>query len=146
MMRITPEMFRSFLSVLPLATVNILVTRGLEVLLVKRLNEPAKGYWYTPGGIIRKGETIEESALRVCREETGLTVRILDLLGVYDEHWPRGYFTEDVQIVTMCYWAEPIEGTLRTDWQSSEVKWFPSDRLPEKTGETAKKMMKAIGL
>ena len=103
-MSITPEMFKKFLSALPMATVNILITRNSpydEVLLVKRLNEPAKDAWYTPGGIIRKGEDVEESALRICKDETGLNVKLTRLLGVYNEHWEKGYFTENVHIVTI---------------------------------------------
>lgn len=140
-MSVTPEMFKKFLAVLPITTVNILIVKGDEVLLVKRLNEPAKGFWYSPGGIIRKGESVEENALRVCREESGLKVKLKGLLGVHDEYWEKGYFTENLQLVTVCYSATPLSGELRPDWQSSEVKWFPIDELPAKTGGTVKKMV-----
>lgn len=157
-MSVTPEMFKKFLSVLPMATVNVLVTKKVKlisywkpydeeeghVLLVKRLNEPAKGYWYTPGGIIRKGETVEEAAVRVCGEETGLNVKLDQLLGVYDECWEKGYFTENFQIVTVGYLAHPLSGELKPDWQSGEVRWFPINQLPQKTGKTVKKMIKQL--
>lgn len=139
---ISPEMFRRFLAVLPIATVNILIIRGNEVLLVKRLNEPAKGFWFTPGGIILKGEGVEACALRVCREETGLTVELNKLIGVYDEYWSEGYFTENIQIITACYLASPLSGNVERDWQSSDIQWFSIDEFPEKVGETVKEMAK----
>ncbi len=139
---ITPEMFKKFLAVLPIATINIAILRDDEVLLVKRLNEPAKGYWYTPGGIILKGESLKGSVLRICKEETGLDVESIKLIGVYTEYWSEGYFTQNIQTISIYYSATPLSGKINVDWQSSEVKWFQIDELPPKTGETVKKMMK----
>lgn len=138
---ITPEMFQKFLAVLPIATVNVAIIKDDKVLLVKRLNEPAKGYWYTPGGIILKGESLEDSVLRVCKEETGLNVESIKLIGVYTEHWREGYFTKNIQTVTACYLAQPLSGNIKRDWQSSDIQWFPIDELPAETGETVKKMI-----
>lgn len=124
-----------------MVTVNVLIVRDQEVLLVKRVNEPAKGGWFTPGGIIRKDECLKESVLRVCREETGLEVELIGLLGVYDEFWKQGYFSRDVHLITIGYSAIPLGGELKPDWQSSEVKSFPINKLPDNTGTTVKKFV-----
>lgn len=138
---ITPAMFRIILAVIPIAAVNIIIIKDDRILLERRLNEPAKGYWFTPGGIILKGETVVEAAIRVCREETGLTVELDRLLGVFDEYYDKGYFTENIQAVLICYVASPLSGELKTDWQSDDIQWFPISSLPEMTGETVKKMI-----
>jgi ADP-ribose pyrophosphatase YjhB (NUDIX family) len=57
------------------------VLRGREVLLVKR-DSPA--LWELPGGGIRNGETLEDTARREVEEETGVRIEIIGLLGWYD--------------------------------------------------------------
>jgi ADP-ribose pyrophosphatase YjhB (NUDIX family) len=68
----------------PFSGVGVVVWRGDEVLLVRRGRQPRKGDWSIPGGLQHLGETVAEAALREVREETGLSVAILDQLGVVD--------------------------------------------------------------
>ncbi len=64
-----------------------------EFVLVKRKNDPFKGYWALPGGFVEYGETVEHAATREMREETGLEICILDIVGVYSDpnRDPRGH-------------------------------------------------------
>lgn len=68
----------------PFCGVGVVVWRGDAVLLVRRGRAPRKGDWSIPGGLQELGETVGETALREVREETGLTVRLTDQLGVVD--------------------------------------------------------------
>ena len=43
----------------------------LQILMVRRANEPSKGMWAFPGGSLELGESLEECAIRECAEETG---------------------------------------------------------------------------
>ena len=43
-----------------------------KVLLIQRANEPFKGQWALPGGMLDEGETLEQCASRELQEETGL--------------------------------------------------------------------------
>jgi 8-oxo-dGTP diphosphatase len=61
-----------------------IVLDGESVLLVRRAAEPLKGQWSLPGGRLELGESIEQAIIREVREETGLEVEPLRLLGVYD--------------------------------------------------------------
>jgi ADP-ribose pyrophosphatase YjhB (NUDIX family) len=51
-----------------------------RVLLVRRATEPARGEWTIPGGLLEVGETLAEGVARELFEETGLTVRVVDLI------------------------------------------------------------------
>jgi len=76
-----------------------------EILLILRRNDPFKGCYAIPGGFLEvHQETVEECALREAREETGLTVEIDRLIGVYshpkrDPRWHN---------ITAAYLAKPI--------------------------------------
>ena len=71
-----------------------------KVLLTKRADN---GLWCLPGGGVDPGESVEETIIREVQEETGLTVRVLRLIGVYsDPNWLVVYNERDsVQIVAL---------------------------------------------
>ncbi len=64
-----------------------------SVLLIRRASDPYEGFWALPGGFVEVGETTEEAAVREAREETGLEVELVRLVGVYSEpdRDPRGH-------------------------------------------------------
>jgi len=64
-----------------------------RVLLIRRKNEPFKGAFALPGGFVDIGETVEAGCRREVREETGLDVGDLELVGVYSDPTrdPRGH-------------------------------------------------------
>lgn len=66
------------------------------------------------------GETVEDAVVREVKEETGVTININELLGVYSdpERDPRGH------IITVCYLATKVEGKLEADTDASEVSYF----------------------
>lgn len=53
----------------------------------KRKNEPGRGTWGLPGGIIRRRELRKDATLRICRLETTLYIHIVRFLGSYDHMW-----------------------------------------------------------
>ncbi len=62
-------------------TVDLVILHGDGVVLVKRKNEPFKGSFALPGGFVEYGERVEEAAVREAKEETGLDVRLIRLVG-----------------------------------------------------------------
>lgn len=68
----------------PAPTVDVvIVLPGDRVVLVERRNPPPG--WALPGGFVDAGETIEAAAVREAKEETGLDVRLEELLYVYSD-------------------------------------------------------------
>lgn len=75
----------------PVAAVAAVVLHGDSVLLVRRGKEPHLDRWSFPGGSIEPGETARAAAAREVLEETGVRVRVLDTVEVYDSiHPPPG--------------------------------------------------------
>ena len=65
---------------LPMVGVGGVVIDEERVLLVRRATEPARGEWTIPGGLLEVGETLAEGVARELLEETGLRVRVVDLI------------------------------------------------------------------
>jgi len=65
---------------LPMVGVGGVVVEGDRVLLVRRGTQPGLGEWTIPGGLLELGETLVQGVAREIREETGLTVRVIDLI------------------------------------------------------------------
>jgi ADP-ribose pyrophosphatase YjhB (NUDIX family) len=93
------------------------------ILLGRRTEHPGVGLWSFPSGFVDRGEQVEEALLREVLEETGLTVDILGLIGVYSE---RGN-----PVVVIAYAVEPRGGTLSSDDDLTDLQGYPVDRLPE---------------
>lgn len=90
----------------PLLGAGIVIERDGKILLIDR----SDGLGYTiPGGIVRHSETVEECVLREAREETGYTVKITGLVGVYSS--PRR--DPRFRAIAIAYKGCIVEGTLR---------------------------------
>jgi colanic acid biosynthesis protein WcaH len=130
----------------PLVAIDLVIrnARG-EVLLGLRANEPAKGCYFVPGGMVTKNERLGEAFTRIAKNETGCAARFEDarLIGAFEHFYDNnrsatpGYGTH---YVVLGYQLEWREGTAPTpDDQHSELRWWPiaelmaSDRVHENT-------------
>lgn len=71
----------------PLVSIDLVVSdREGRVLLGQRLNAPAQGFWFVPGGRIRKDETLADAFQRITRDELGQSFPLASgrFLGVYE--------------------------------------------------------------
>jgi 8-oxo-dGTP diphosphatase len=69
----------------PVVGIGAIVLRQGEILLEQRGNEPARGQWTIPGGVVEVGESLENAVRRETKEETGLTVESANLIDVVDQ-------------------------------------------------------------
>jgi ADP-ribose pyrophosphatase YjhB (NUDIX family) len=97
------------------------VLRDQDVLLVKR-DSPA--LWELPGGAVLAGESLEDAVRREVREETGVRVEIVDLLGWYD----RTGFRAHRSPIFVC---RPLQASLGSPADDVvDIRYFPLSDLP----------------
>jgi len=110
----------------PSLAVDGVVFKDNTVLLVKRKNDPFKGFWALPGGFVEYGEKVEDSVVREVSEETGLETRVNRLVGVYSDpsRDPRGH------IVSVVFLLNIVGGVLKSGDDAAEARFFKVDDLP----------------
>ena len=113
----------------PVLAASAVVLKDGLVLLTLRANEPGRGYWSFPGGVVNLGETAEGAAIREVWEETGIEVRVMRLLGVYDriEKDEMGRIRFHYFIVN--YLAEPLSDGCCALSDSQDVRWLAPEEL-----------------
>ncbi len=115
----------------PKVDVRSVVFQDNKLLMVK---ETIDGCWSIPGGWADVGYTPSEIAVKETLEEAGLAVKPLRLLAVLDKkchpHPPTPFYT--YKIFIRC---EPAGGSLMAGMETSEVKYFGLDELPELSTE-----------
>ena len=117
---------RSQLPARPVAAAGVVALRRDAVLLVRRGNEPSRGQWSFPGGSIHPGETAREAARREAREETGLDLRVLDVVGIYDGIYPGSDDRPGFHYCVANFLAVPTDETEpRARSDATDACWAP---------------------
>ncbi len=109
--------------VTPKLTVDAVIRTPEGVVLIKRKNPPIG--WALPGGFVDVGERVEEAVVREAREETGLKIRDLWLVGVYSDPGRDPRF----HTVSVVFGAS-AEGSPRGADDAAEAVAFADDKLP----------------
>lgn len=109
--------------VTPRLTVDAVIRRGDEVLLIKRKNPPHG--WALPGGFVEVGESVEAAVVREAWEETGLHIRDLRLIGIYSDPARDPRFHTASAAFSAVADGEPVGQD-----DAAEARFFPLDGLP----------------
>ena len=111
--------------------VGAVVLDAGRVLLVERGQEPQKGLWSLPGGVLELGERLADGLRREIREETGLEIRVLELVEVFERILPDGEGRPEYHYVLIDYLCEKAGGELRPGDDVSRAAWVDLERLGE---------------
>jgi 8-oxo-dGTP diphosphatase len=114
----------------PLVGVGAIIIEDARVLLVKRAHPPLQAQWSIPGGVLEVGELIREAAIREAREETGLIVDPVELLGVYDRILRNPERRVQYHYVLIDFLCRKVGGELSAASDAAEVCWFTREELP----------------
>jgi len=127
--RMLAHMQREFPEV-PLVGVGAIIIENARVVLVKRAHPPLQAEWSIPGGVLEVGELVREAAIREAREETGLSVEPLDLLGVYDRVLRNPEKRVQYHYVLIDFLCRRVAGDLAAASDAAAVRWFTREELP----------------
>lgn len=105
---------------MPVPGAAVVCLREDAVLLVRRGREPNLGRWSYPGGKIEPGETARQAAAREALEETGLPVRVLDVVDVYDALFPPYHYCVADFLAVPLSAQEPV-----ASGDVTEAYWVP---------------------
>jgi len=112
---------------IPAASAVVADPDGRILLARRRDNE----LWTIPGGAMEPGETIAQTAMREVKEETGIEVVVVSLIGIYsDPHHVVEYADGEVrQQFSVCFACRPTGTVAERDDEMSEVGFFPPDAI-----------------
>jgi ADP-ribose pyrophosphatase YjhB (NUDIX family) len=120
----------------PKVAAAVLVEQDGQVLLVQRSNDPQAGLWSLPAGFVDAWEDPARAAERECLEETGLVVKVTNLLDVIAgrEH-PQG------ADMVIAYRAEIVGGRLAAGDDARQAIFFPRAELPPLAFKATKRVL-----
>jgi 8-oxo-dGTP diphosphatase len=121
----------------PVVGVGGVIIENGRALLIRRGSEPLRGEWSIPGGTLELGESLQQGVARELLEETGLEVRVLELIEVFDRIFP-GHATGAVKtigrprfhFVIVDYLCERIRGEPRAGSDVTDVVFATENELP----------------
>ncbi|NOZ29519.1 MAG: NUDIX hydrolase [Chloroflexi bacterium] len=100
--------------------------------------------WGLPKGLVEKGESLEETALREVREETGLEAEIVDRLEPieywywWEEEGEKVCYHKKVYFFLMCHRGGDVS---RHDFEVDDVRWFPIDEAIERASHRTERQV-----
>lgn len=122
----------------PLTSIDLVIRNDSgEVLLGLRRNEPAKNYWFVPGGRILLNESIAAAFERIAREELGTALSFHDacFLGVFEHFFTNnfagvpGIGTHYIVLAYEVRLNKPL--SITPDDQHHQLQWFQVKQLSE---------------
>jgi ADP-ribose pyrophosphatase YjhB (NUDIX family) len=114
----------------PVVGVGAVIIFGGKILLEKRKNEPSKGKWTIPGGLVEVGESLEHAVVREAKEETCLDVENPSLIDVVDNvDWDQKGKVK-YHFVIVDYLVSVKSGTVpQAASDAEDLRWVPFDEV-----------------
>jgi colanic acid biosynthesis protein WcaH len=133
---ITDNEFACVVRYAPLPSIDLIIRDpDSRVLVGLRTNEPAKNYYFVPGGVIRKDESIELGFARILRSETGCNATLSEarFLGVFQHIYSTNRFGDPsygTHYVVLAYELQlDNRPAIVLDAQHSMSKWMTEAEL-----------------
>src|SRR5262249_3312450 len=114
----------------PYLAVSAAIFRDGRVLIVRRSRPPAHGLYTLPGGGVELGETLEQAIIREVREETGLAIAPLALVGFREAIARDAAGRVERHFVILAFAARWAGGEVALSEELAEAHWREPDELP----------------
>lgn len=109
----------------PKPAVSIIIYKENKVLMLQRARDPFKNYWVLPGGYVKSEETSKEAIVREAKEETGLEIKSLEILGDYGGYYdPRGFHLDII-------YTSRSQGEVQISSEDKKWAYFALGELPQ---------------
>jgi len=136
--KIPENLFRQIKKKVPLSCADaILVNTNNEFFLVKRKIPPYENKWCLPGGIIKRGQKIQEKLQEMAKEELGITFNTIKKLGFYEKIYKERHD------ISHCYIVTTKNKRIKLNFQASEGRFFK--KIPKNMASFHKIMLKEAG-
>ncbi len=115
----------------PVVGIGAVIIKEGKIVLIKRGNEPSKGKWSIPGGLVELGENLEAAVIREVKEETCLEVENPHLIDVVenvdlDEHYKVKY-----HYIIIDYLVQFKTGTIKAASDAAELRWVQFEEVED---------------
>ena len=123
----------------PILAVAAVVVKDGKVLLTKRADEPHRGLWSLPGGVVQPDEGLEAAVERELVEECGIDIAVDPASEVVEQTIPDGQGQVRYHYVIVDYLASWRAGDLALSKEVEDAQWVdPLDlHRYQMTGGTA---------
>jgi 8-oxo-dGTP diphosphatase len=120
---------------------GVVISNG-RALLIRRGGPPLEGQWSIPGGMLEVGETLLEGVRRELLEETGIEVRVGELVDVFERINLDGDGKTRYHFVVLDYLCEAMSGETRAGSDVTDVAWAaPMELANYSLSETATRVI-----
>ena len=132
-MFLSKDIFSSVVQHTPLVSIDLLVeSSDGKILLGKRLNQPAKNFWFVPGGRVFKDETLDVAFSRTVEAEIGLDIKRKesDFYGLYEHFYNNNVFddTFSTHYIVLAH-KIAVDCELKLNNQHEAYRWFTKEEL-----------------
>ena len=123
--------FKMIIDSAPLISIDILLKKDGKVLLGKRVNKPAQGYFFSMGGRVNKNEAIANAMARIAKNELNIELKYIPkFIGVFEHFYDDSiYKVVSTHYVNLAYEYEVKEVLNLPTEQHDEYRWFTIDEL-----------------
>lgn len=109
----------------PVVGVGAVIVQDRRIVLIQRANEPSKGKWTIPGGLVDLAESLEAAVMREAQEETGLVASdpaLLDVVSNVDID-EQGKVKYHYVIIDYLVHVKSLEAKAASD--AADLRWVP---------------------
>ncbi len=128
------ELFATIIEFTPLISIDLILKNEKDqILLGLRKNEPAKGFWFVPGGRVLKDESISDAFKRISRNELGIEYNLdqSKFIGVFEHFYDNSFYGDSfsTHYIALGFVLQFDGNTIGKKEQHEEYRWFDIDEL-----------------
>jgi 8-oxo-dGTP diphosphatase len=113
----------------PIVGVGAAIIKDNKIALIKRGNEPSRGKWTIPGGLVELGESLEHAVIRETKEEVCLDVENPCLIDVVDNVDLDERGKVKYHYVIIDYLVQVKKGSIQAASDAAELRWVTFDEV-----------------